>query len=474
VTTNWRPFHVLGAPALFLILALVPIEGLPYAVRTSIGLLVWMGWWWIANPVHLAVTGFLPLVVVALFDILPIAAILPVYAEQLVFLLLGANVLATAWRRWGLDRRIAILSLMAIGTDPRRQIMAWFLVAALLSSVLPNAVVAAAMMPVVIAMLRFIGIEEIRSSAFGSALLIAVAWGTSVGGVGTPLGGAHNLLAVQLLERSLLHREFLFTTWVTRLLPLTLLITAASLVFMRFALRPEMERLEGTRDYFAGELRTLGRMAVFERWGLGLFAAATLLAFTRQLYAASLPGLTPAFVFLGLAVLSFLIRHKGEPLLEWEYAQAHMVWGLIYLFAGGSALGQILSDTGTARFLADRLTPLAGEGGFLAIAVFSFLTVVITQVTSNTAAVAIVVPITITTFQGLGLNPVPFTYIVAAAANYGLMLPSSSAGPAIAAGYGVDLKAMFWWGLWLTALIWVLLLGMGYALARAWPGFGFA
>jgi sodium-dependent dicarboxylate transporter 2/3/5 len=473
VISSWRTFHVVGAPALFLLLAATPLPGVPYAVRAGIGLLLWMSWWWIAGPVHLAVTGFLPVVTAALFNVVPVATILPLYAEQLVFLLLGANVLASVWRRWGLDRRIALLSLTAIGTSTRRQIMAWFVVAAVLSSVLPNAVVAAAMMPIVIAMLRFIGVEDIRSSAFGSALLIAVAWGTSVGGVGTPLGGAHNLLAVQLLER-FLGREFLFTTWVTRLLPLTLLITAASLVFMRFALRPEVPHVSGTRDYFASELRRLGPMAVPERWGLGLFAAAILLAFTRQLYAAWLPGATPALVFLALAIVSFLVRHRDEQLLEWEYAQAHMVWGLIYLFAGGSALGEVLSQTGTAQFLADRLTPLAGGGGFAAIAVFSLLTMVMTQVTSNTASVAVVVPITITTFQDLGLNPVPFVYIVAATANYGLMLPSSSAGPAIAAGYGVDLKAMFAWGFWLAALSWALLLAIGYLLAALWPGFGIA
>ena len=265
MTSSWRTLHVVGAPAAFLLLAASPLETVPYGVRASLGLLLWMSWWWISGAVPLAVTGFLPIVVVALFDILPVATILPVYAEQLVFLLLGANVLAIVWRRWGLDRRIALFSLLAIGPDTRRQILAWFMVAVILSSVLPNAVVAAAMMPIVIAMLRFIGVETIRTSAFGSALLIAVAWGTSVGGVGTPLGGAHNLLAVQLLERNVLGREFLFTTWVTRLLPLTLVMTAASLVFMRFAFRPEMSRVEGTRAYFAEELRALGPMSVPER-----------------------------------------------------------------------------------------------------------------------------------------------------------------------------------------------------------------
>jgi sodium-dependent dicarboxylate transporter 2/3/5 len=151
-----------------------------------------------------------------------------------------------------------------------------------------------------------------------------------------------------------------------------------------------------------------------------------------------------------------------------------MVWGLVYLFAGGSALGQVLSDTGTAKFVADRMVPLAAGGGVLAVAVFSLLTIVITQITSNTATVAIVVPITISTFQGLGMNAIPFVYLVTLAANYGIMLPSSSAGPAIAAGYGVNLRTMMVVGFWLSAVIWVLLVVMGYLLARFWPGFGVA
>jgi sodium-dependent dicarboxylate transporter 2/3/5 len=468
-----RALHAVVGPAIFLALVALPLP-IPYPVRGSLGLLIWMSWWWIFQPVHLAVTGFLPLAVLAVFDFLPVTDVLPAYSQPLVILLLGANILAILWSRSGLDRRIALVSLLGIGTGTRQQILAWFVIAALLSSVLPNTVVAAAMMPIVLAMLRFIGIEDVGKSAFGSALLIAVAWGTSVGGSGTPMGGAPNLLTVQFLEEQLLDHEFLFTTWVSRVLPLTALSAAAALLFMRFALKPEMSHIEGSRRYFTQELEALGKMSVPEKWGLGLFAAATLLAFTRQLYSTALPGLTPAFAFLVLALLSFAIRHGGEPLLKWEYAQGRMVWGLIYLFAGGSALGQVLSDTGTAQFLADRLLGLADGGTFGTIVVFVFLAVTLTQITSNTAAIAIVVPITISTFESLGQNPIPIVYVVAAAGNYGLMLPSSSGGPAIAAGYGVNLKTMFSSGLKLTALIFVTLVASGYLLITFWPGFGVA
>jgi di/tricarboxylate transporter len=97
---------------------------------------------------------------------------------------------------------------------------------------------------------------------------------------------------------------------------------------------------------------------------------------------------------------------------------------------------------------------------------------VVTQITGNTATIAIIVPITISAFQSIHRNPVPIVYIVAAAGNCGIMLPSSSAGPAIAAGYGVNLKTMFWSGLCLAALILITLILGGYLMTTFWPAFG--
>jgi sodium-dependent dicarboxylate transporter 2/3/5 len=471
---DWRTAHVLGGPALFLLLLVVPVSSMTYPIRGGVGLFLWMSWWWIAGPVNLAVTGFLPLVVPALFNFLPVGRVLPSYADELIILLLGANILSTVWSRWGLDRRIALVSLLAVGTGTQRQILVWFAIATLLSAFLPNTVVAASMMPIVLAMLRFIGIQDLRTSAFGSALLIAIAWGTSVGGFWTPLGGAPNLLTVKLLQQAVIAHEFLFMTWVTRVLPLSIVIAGVSFIFMKSAFKPELDQVEGTRDYFARELRSCGKLTVPEKWGLLFFLVATSLAFARPFYSSLLPGFTPAYAFLTFAVLCFVIRHKGEPLLKWDYAQHHMVWGLFYLFAGGTALGEILSQSGSAKFVADLLVPLAGRGGFPAVLVFSFMTLVITQITNNTATIAIMVPITISTFQSLGVNPVPFIYIVAVAGNCGFMLPSSAGGPAVAAGYGVNLKTMFSRGLWLTVWLWIVIVLVGSLLATYWPGFGIA
>ena len=445
-----------------------------YEVRCSLGLLLWMSWWWITRPVHLAVTGFLPLVVVSVFDFVPVTQILPSYATELIILLLSANILTTAWTRWGLDRRIALASLIGIGTNTTRQILAWFAIGMILSAFLPNTIVAATMIPIVVAMLRFIGIEDLWDSNLGTALVIAVAWGTSAGGATTPLGGAPNLLTIEFIQETVTGQEFAFTTWFTRFLPLSLAVMIVTFIYVRFAFKPEITEIKGAREYFVGEFRALGAMSKQEKWSFALFLIAALLAFTRPLYADIVPGFRPAYAFLTFAICCFLIRPAGENLMTWEYAQGKMMWGLFYLFAGGTALGKILSETGTATYIADILIPYASEGGVVAVIVFATLTIVMTQITSNTAAIAVTVPITISTFQSLDINPLPFVYIVAAVGNCGFMLPTSAGGPAVAAGYGINLKTMLVKGFWACLLALFATVLVGYLLAIYWPSFGTA
>ena len=466
--------HLLAGPIIFAVLLLAPLDGLAFETRGAMGLLVWMAWWWIARPVHLAVTGLLPLPIAAIFGLAPMDEVATSYAQDTILLLLGANILTSVWTQWGLDRRIGLGALLSVGTDASRQILVWFLVSAALSSVLPNTIVAATMIPIVVAMLRSIGIEDLWNSRVGTALVIAVAWGTSAGGAATPLGGAPNLLAVGFIEESITGQEFLFLTWALRIAPITAVIVLVMFLFLRFVMRPDVATLPGSEDYIRDELRALGPMQTEEKWGLVLFTVATVLAFGRPLYADLVPGLTPAFAFVAMAVASFTIRTRKGPLITWAFAQSHMYWGLFYLFAGGIALGRILSGSGAAEAFANALVPYASSGGFVAVLVFSLATMVLTQVTSNTAAIAIVVPITISTFQSLGLNPIPFVYIVAVVGNCGFVLPSSAGGPAIAAGYGVNLQTMAVKGLFASVLLLVTLVLLGYALARWWPAFGVA
>jgi sodium-dependent dicarboxylate transporter 2/3/5 len=463
-----------AGPLIFCALAWMPVTTPPYPIRCGLGLLIWMAIWWLARPVHLAVTGLLPLAVAALFGFVRMADILPAYADELIILLVGANILTTAWTRWGLDRRIALVSLAAFGSGAKRQLIAWFIVSTVLATILPRVVVAATMMPIVIAMLTFIGITDLWNSKLGTSLVLAVAWGSSLGGFLTPLGGAPNLLAMKFVQDTVTHHEFLFTTWVTRLTPLTVCVVLAALAYIVSVFRSEIVEAERSRVYFLQELRALGRMRPAETWALLLFLVATVLAFTRGAYGDSVPAFTPAFAFLALGLAAFAVHAGGEPLITWEFAQSRMLWGLFYVFAGGNALGAVLNATGTAQYLARPIALYATHGQLAATVVFAVLTMVVAQIISNVATVAIMVPIAVSAFQGAGVNPIPYIYVIIAASHCGFMLPSSAGSSALAAGYGVNLRTMFVTGLGAAIVCLVVIIIVSLISMRVWPGFGVA
>ena len=252
---------------------------------------------------------------------------------------------------------------------------------------------------------------------------------------------------MKFVQDTVTHHEFLFTTWVTRLAPLTICVVLAALVYIVAVFNPEIDRGDRSRMYFLQELRALGHMTKAERWALLLFVVATVLAFTRGIYGGSLPAFTPAFAFLALGLAAFAVRVDGEPLLTWDFAQGKMMWGLFYVFAGGNALGAVLNTTGTAQFLARPIAASAGSGQLSATIVFAVLTMAVAQIISNVATVAIMVPIAVSALQGAGANPIPYVYIIIAASHCGFMLPSSAGSSALAAGYGVNLRTMFVTGL---------------------------
>ena len=463
-----------AGPLMFCVLAWLPVASPPYAARCGLGLLLWMGAWWLARPVHLAVTGLLPLASAALFGFVRTGDILPSYADELIILLVGANILTTAWARWGLDRRIALMSLATFGSGAKRQLIAWFIVSTALATLLPRVVVAATMIPIVVATVKFLGVDDLWNSKLGTSLVLAVAWGSSLGGFLTPLGGAPNLLAMKFVQDMVTHHEFLFTTWVTRLMPLTLSVVPAVLLYIVAVFESEVAETDRSRTYFFQELRALGPMGSAERWAMLLFVVATVLAFTRGAYGQILPSFTPAYAFLALGVVAFAIRAEREPLLTWEFAQGKMMWGLFCVFAGGNALGAVLNTTGAARLLAGPLIPYAARGPFVATLVFTALTLAVAQIISNVATVAIMVPIAISVFQGSGGSPIPFVYVIIAASHCGFMLPSSAGSSAVAAGYGVNLRTMFLAGLGAALICLVVIVIVGVLSIRFWPGFAIA
>lgn len=446
-----RLMAILGGPAFFLVCYyLMPVSALgSQQANGAAGTVVWMALWWILSPVDLAVTAFVPIAVNAVFSLTAMKPLIANFSSETILLLLGASVLTAAWEETGLDRRIAARLLSLAGSNLRMQVAFWFLLSAFMSAVLPNAVVCAALVPISIAMLKYVGEGALSKDGKGALLVLTIVYGAGVGGLATPLGGAMNLVAVDYIEKLIGH-EYMYSEWVIRFLPVMALLLVSNAIFMVLQCRKD-DSLGGSRKYFLEQYRNMPRMRSGEKAALWLFLAAAGLSFARPLYSALIPGLKPAYVFIICGILSFIFTEKdGRRLLTWKTAQQHIVWALMFVFAGGLAAGHLINATGAASALGEHVAASGFSGGPVAVVMILTMTVILSDITSNTATAAVAIPIVIAVLKGAGVEPMPYLYVAVIGVNLSYMLPTSIR--AIPVGYGLRPAYMFKKGLPLTLI----------------------
>jgi sodium-dependent dicarboxylate transporter 2/3/5 len=215
-------------------------------------------------------------------------------------------------------------------------------------------------------------------------------------------------------------------------------------------------------------------MKTDEKISLVLFIVAMLGSFVRPLYADLLPGLVPAYLFLFLGCLNFVIVSAGnkEMLLDWDTAQREVMWGMLLLFAGGLALGQILTGSGANDAIAGVISQLPLTGGFGTVLIFTLFACVISEMTNSTVSAAVTLPIVIGVTTKMGLNPIPYIFTTAMGMNYESLLPVSVR--AISVGYGLDPDKLMKQGFPITVARMLVAVLTGYLMMKLWPGFSIA
>ena len=419
---KYRSLNTLSGPILFFVVLGVLSQLISFKQAAAIAAICWMGLWWVLRPVNIAVTALLPIPINAFFGMVPMDGIISKYFSEIVVLLVGSDLISLVWEKTHLDKRLAIKSLCGIGTSMRQQITVWLVASTVLSIFLPNVVVVMILVPVAVSMLKFLGQEEITNNPIATPILLALVWGAGFGGFGSPLGGASNLVAISYLEK-LTGKEFMYVDWIVRFIPLLFIILLFILAFL-LRLPMPVENLEGGKEYFRSVYEKLGPMKKGEKLGLWLFALATILAFIRPLYVDYLPLMKPAYVFFFFGMLTFVLRNEtGQLLLTWNEAEKGIMWGMIFLFSGGLALGKLITDTGAATEIAKVITLLPLNGGVETMFSLTLFATFLTEISSNTAAASIAIPVVQSITNELGVNPVPYILTTIVAVNCAFILP---------------------------------------------------
>lgn len=451
--------HIFTGMILFVLLVLLPLP-VAMAIKVTLAMVVLMVYWWVTKPVDYAVTALMPLVLNAFFAISGQKELMAIFFNELVVILISSNIIIQGWIRWNFDKRIAYGFMARLGHSPALQVSAWFTLAVLLSAFVPNLIAAVILMPVAY---MTASISSQGNSGLPATAVLAVAFGSSIGGMGTPLGGAMNLVVMENVSRLITHQEVMFVDWSRNMLPLMAALWLLGMVYMVFA--GKFER--GTQDarvMFQQKYRELGPITREEIIVFLLFAFPAVLSFLRPFYAKAFPDLTPGIIFLAAALLSFFLPARKGPLMEWKEAAAGINWNVVFLMAGGIALGKMLDDSGTFTWLAAQLMQVGyGEWVFVVLVA---LALVVTNLTTNTAACALITPMVVSVFSIIHVNPVPYVFLATAAANCAFVLPSASAGPAMVVSYGVEIKEMARRGTELALLSYVVIIGVGMLLVK--------
>ncbi|HUP43488.1 MAG TPA: DASS family sodium-coupled anion symporter, partial [Thermoanaerobaculia bacterium] len=396
------------------------------------------------------------------------------YANPLIFLFLGGFLIALGIERWGLHRRMALAIVAAFGTRPRRIVAGFMAATAFLSMWISNTATAMLMLPIAQSVIETVapgrpaGAEageageaaSGRGGGFAVALLLAIAYAASIGGMGTLIGSPPNALAAGFL-RETRGVEVSFLGWMAVAMPVAVLGLAASyLLLARVVFRLGDAEAPGGAAFVREELRSLGPMGPQEKAVAAVFALTAALWIGRPLVARVLPGVSDTGIALFGGLLLFVIPsswRRGEYLLAWADAK-RLPWGVLLLFGGGLSLAAAVESSGLAAWIGGRLEGLGGLSPVWVVLAVVGTVILLTELTSNTATTATFLPVVAAVAIGLGVEPLLLVLPMTLAASCAFMLPVATAPNAIVYGSGrVTIPQMARAGIWLNALFVALL-----------------
>ncbi len=401
--------------------------GLATPAAATLGLTLLCAIWWVLEPVPIAVTGLVPLAVLPFLGVLPEKEVAAAYGHPLILLLLGGLIISAGLESSRAHRRLALHMVRLVGGRSRRRLVLGFMLASAgLSMWISNTATTLMLMPVALAVL------EDEAPELATPLLLGIAYGASIGGLGTPVGTPPNVLFIaQYLD--LTGEDFSFLRWMGIGVPVVILLLPVAWWVLTRDLRGS-----GPVDIPAP-----GPWRPAERRVLVLFALTALAWVTRSEPLGGWSGLLgvetvgDSTVALASAVAMLVLpsgelddEGKSPRLLAWSTAQ-RVPWGLLLLFAGGLALAKAFQASGLSAALGQALAGLAALPLLLVMLTLCLGVSFLTEVTSNTATSAVLLPVLAAAAQQASIPPEILMIPAVLSASCAFMLPVATAPNAI-------------------------------------------
>ncbi len=404
----------------------------------AVGLL--MAIWWATEAIPVPVTALLPLVI---FDPMGIASLRDAaapYANPTIYLFMGGFMMALALERWDLHRRIALAVINRAGTDGRRLIGGFMLVCAVLSMWMTNTSTTMMLLPIVLSVAAVISdnvpdLSEKTKSNFQIAMLLGLAYSASIGGLATLIGTPPNALLMGFMAENY-GIEISFASWMLVGIPVSLtMLPIAWIALTRFLFPFDVPASKAVKTHLRELRADMGSMSTPERRVAVLFVCLVIAWMFRTpvTNAFGISGVSDAGIVMTVALLLFILPSgdaDNPRLMTWEDV-TRLPWGVLILFGGGLSLAAAVSDSGLALWLGEQLAPLNAFGIAVLVLASVALVIFLTELTSNLATTATLLPVMGAIAVQAGVPPIVLTVPITIAASCAFMLPVATPPNAI-------------------------------------------
>ena len=441
---NSRKIGLYLGPLLFILTRFfLEAEGLSNQANAVLASTLWIAIWWITEAIPIAATSLLPIILFPLSGALSLDDTTSSFGHRFVFLYLGGFILALAIQKWNLHKRIALNIIMVVGTNVQKIILGFMVATAFLSMWISNTATAVMMLPIGIAIIK--QMKDLKNSPedenliFGKALMLSIAYSASIGGIATLIGTPPNLVFAGIIQE-VYNIEISFLKWFQFGFPISILLLAISWIYLtKVAFKFKQNEFNEGKEEINMQLEELGPISYEEKIVLSVFVL-TGLAWILRTYLLNkfIPNLDDSIIALISGISLFLFQAnnqegKNEKIMNWEDA-VKLPWGILLLFGGGLAIAQGFQSSGLANWIAENLTQLNGFSLFIILLVLITVVNFLTEITSNLATTAMLLPILAPTAVILGVHPYILMVGATLAASCAFMLPVATPPNAIVFG----------------------------------------
>ena len=420
-------------------------EGLSNEGNAVLASTLWIAVWWITEAIPIAATSLMPIILFPLSDGLSLSETTSSFGHRFVFLYLGGFILALSIEKWNLHKRIALNIIKIIGTNIKKIILGFMVATAFLSMWISNTATSVMMLPIGIAIIKQMkdlkNTPENENLIFGKSLMLSIAFSASIGGVATLIGTPPNLVFAGIIQE-IYNIEISFLEWFMFGLPISIILLSIAWVYLtNVAFKFKQDKFDEGKKEINRQLEDIGSMSYEEKIVLTVFILTGLAWITRTFFLNKfLPNLDDSIIALisGISLFIFQTKNKSgkkEKIMNWEDA-VKLPWGILLLFGGGLAIAQGFQSSGLATWIAQNMVQLEGFSVFLILLVVIAAVNFLTEITSNLATTAMLLPILAPTAVILGVHPYILMVGATIAASCAFMLPVATPPNAVVFGSG--------------------------------------